>query len=185
MVPQTAGGRERLTEEAAARVARSKRARRPAPIMAARRELDGGLGAAACGERGGRGNAPNWEAAARRAGRRRARRRAELHGARASPPAPRHAVVVFGATGFTGAHVAAEVLAAAGAAGLAVGLAGRDGAKLAALAARLPGGGGAAVLGGVDVADGASLARMAGACRLLLNCVGPYRCAARGGAAAS
>lgn len=79
--------------------------------------------------------------------------------------------------GFTGARVAAEVLPQAAAAGLRAGLAGRDESKLRALAATIPGGDAAAVLAGIDVNDGASMARLAGSCRLLLNCVGPYRCA--------
>jgi short subunit dehydrogenase-like uncharacterized protein len=88
-------------------------------------------------------------------------------------------VVVFGATGFTGARVAEEVLAKAQAASLKVGLAGRDEAKLRALAQRLPGGDRAAILAGVDMTEPESLQRMASATRLLLNCVGPYRCAPR------
>lgn len=65
--------------------------------------------------------------------------------------------------------------AAARAPPLKVGLAGRDEAKLRALAARLPGGDAATILGGADVADAAALARVARAGRLLLNCAGPYR----------
>lgn len=84
-------------------------------------------------------------------------------------------VVIFGATGFTGARVTEEVLAQALQAGLSVGIAGRDEAKLRALAQRLPGGDRAAIVAGVDVGDAGSVARMAQSCRLLLNCVGPYR----------
>ncbi|KAI8477053.1 MAG: Saccharopine dehydrogenase-domain-containing protein [Monoraphidium minutum] len=86
-------------------------------------------------------------------------------------------IVVFGATGFTGARVAEELLAKAAAASppLRVGLAGRGEAKLRALAQRMPGGGGAAILAGVDVSDPESVARMAAATRVLVNCVGPYR----------
>jgi hypothetical protein len=79
--------------------------------------------------------------------------------------------------GFTGAKVAEEVLAKAAAASppLRVGLAGRDEARLRALAQRLPGGGGARVIAGVDVARPETVVAMVAATRLLLNCVGPYR----------
>jgi len=72
-------------------------------------------------------------------------------------------------------RVAEEVLAKARAAKLRIGLAGRDEAKLRAAAQRLPGGDAADIIAGVDVADPASVQRMVGCCRLLLNCVGPYR----------
>ncbi|GBF92594.1 hypothetical protein Rsub_05208 [Raphidocelis subcapitata] len=84
-------------------------------------------------------------------------------------------VCVFGASGFTGARVAEELAAQCAAAGLRAALAGRDEGKLRALAGKLPNGGDLGIVAGVDVSDPASVERLVGCCRLLLNCVGPYR----------
>lgn len=78
--------------------------------------------------------------------------------------------------GFTGMRVAEEVISKAQPAGLKVGLAGRSEAKLKALAQQLPGGDRAAILAGVDTNQPETVQRMVQSCRLLLNCVGPYRC---------
>jgi short subunit dehydrogenase-like uncharacterized protein len=88
-----------------------------------------------------------------------------------TPPRQREFdVVLFGATGFTGA-LTAEYLAAHAPAGARWALAGRDRAKLAALRDRL----------GVDVAtvhadvtDPASVRRLAEASRVVATTVGPY-----------
>ncbi|HVW48737.1 MAG TPA: saccharopine dehydrogenase NADP-binding domain-containing protein [Solirubrobacterales bacterium] len=85
-------------------------------------------------------------------------------------------LVLFGATGFTGG-LTAEYLAAHGPAGLRWALAGRNRAKLEAVAARL-----AArrsevpppALLEADAADAAALAGIAGATRVVLTTVGPY-----------
>jgi short subunit dehydrogenase-like uncharacterized protein len=72
--------------------------------------------------------------------------------------------------------VAAKAQQAKGGRAIKVAVAGRDEAKLRALAAQLPGGAsGVGVIGGVDIKDEGSVARMAAAGRVLLNCVGPYR----------
>ena len=81
-----------------------------------------------------------------------------------------HDIVLFGATGFTGA-LTAEYLAANMPAGTRWALAGRDRGKLAALRDRL------AVdvpLLHADVADPASLRALAGATRVAISTVGPY-----------
>jgi short subunit dehydrogenase-like uncharacterized protein len=79
-------------------------------------------------------------------------------------------IVVFGATGFTGA-LTAEYLAAHAPAGTKWGIAGRNATKLAAVRERL----------GVDVttieadsADPASLRRLAESARVVISTVGPY-----------
>jgi short subunit dehydrogenase-like uncharacterized protein len=76
------------------------------------------------------------------------------------------AVAVFGATGFTGRLIAAELQRH----GLPLLLAGRDAAKLAALSAQL---GGAETMV-ASVGDQASLDAMATRARVLINCVGPF-----------
>ena len=89
-------------------------------------------------------------------------------------------VVVYGATGFTGARVAAEcaaqaaACAAEGAASApTVCLAGRDAARLQALAGALPDPvAGVAV---ADVADTAALDALCARARVVVSCVGPYR----------
>jgi hypothetical protein len=82
-------------------------------------------------------------------------------------------------------RVAEQMASKAAAARLRLCLAGRDEAKLKALAERLPGGGGIGVLGGIDVGDAASVQRLAASGRLLLNCVGPYRWGRPAGAGAA
>jgi short subunit dehydrogenase-like uncharacterized protein len=77
-------------------------------------------------------------------------------------------------------RVAEEMASKAAAARLRLAFAGRDEARLKALAARLPGGGAVGVVAGIDVNDAASVQRMVSSCRLLLNCVGPYRCGGAG-----
>ena len=87
-----------------------------------------------------------------------------------------HDVVVFGATGFTGA-LTAQHLAAHAPPGSRLALAGRSGVRLEALrmrlatadarCARLP-------LAVLDAADGPALRRIAAATRVLVNAVGPY-----------
>src|SRR6266540_2597677 len=72
-------------------------------------------------------------------------------------------IVVFGATGFTGG-LTAEYLAAQQPAGTRWAVAGRSRGKLEALRDRL----------GVDVADEASVRRLAEASRVVITTVGPY-----------
>ena len=109
----------------------------------------------------------------------------------AGAPPRDYDIAIFGASGFTGAHVAvalARILAAPGGhpalpaspAPLRVALAGRSGARLRevqeralAAAPALPRERLAILL--ADVGDAASLAAMARSSRLLLNCVGPFR----------
>ena len=109
----------------------------------------------------------------------------------AGAPPRDYDITIFGASGFTGAHVAvalARILAAPGGhpalpaspAPLRVALAGRSGARLRevqeralAAAPALPRERLAILL--ADVGDAASLAAMARSSRLLLNCVGPFR----------
>lgn len=75
-------------------------------------------------------------------------------------------IVLFGATGFVG-KLTAEYLAAHAPEGLRIALAGRNRAKMEALAIDLP-------LIEADSDDPASLARMAASTRILLSTVGPY-----------
>ncbi|PSC70768.1 saccharopine dehydrogenase-like oxidoreductase [Micractinium conductrix] len=85
-------------------------------------------------------------------------------------------IVIFGASGFTGRHVAAEVVASGFTGKWA--LAGRGRAKLEGVAAALPerrAGVSAPGLVVADVADPESLAAMARSARVLINTVGPFR----------
>jgi short subunit dehydrogenase-like uncharacterized protein len=79
-------------------------------------------------------------------------------------------IVVFGATGFTGA-LTAEYLAGAAPAGVRWAIAGRNRGKLAALRDRLPT---EVSIVEADVADPASLRRMAESARVVITTVGPY-----------
>ncbi|MGZ6707609.1 MAG: saccharopine dehydrogenase family protein [Solirubrobacteraceae bacterium] len=79
-------------------------------------------------------------------------------------------IVLFGATGFTGA-LTAEYLSAHAGADTRWALAGRNRAKLDALAARL---GGAPDILQADVGDAASLQRVAESARVVITTVGPY-----------
>ena len=82
-------------------------------------------------------------------------------------------MIVFGATGFTGRRVANEVARYSKSATVGKwAIAGRNRDRLEAIAREI-GGGVACVV--ADVGDDSSLAAMAGRCRVLLNCVGPYR----------
>jgi short subunit dehydrogenase-like uncharacterized protein len=80
-------------------------------------------------------------------------------------------VLLLGATGFTGRLVAHELAARTGGTRLRWGIAGRDVARLAELAAELPGG---PEVVRVDVTDPGSLATMAQRTRVLATTVGPY-----------
>ena len=84
-------------------------------------------------------------------------------------------LIVFGATGFTGALVA-EVLQRLCAAGdpLRWGIAGRDTGKLAALRDRI-GAPASLPLIEADAGDAPALARLARRCRALITTVGPYQ----------
>src|ERR1700712_4832699 len=85
-------------------------------------------------------------------------------------------IVLFGATGFTGG-LTADYLAANAPGGLRWALAGRNRAKLDAVAARLAAAHPAAPFPGplvVDPADEATLAEVAAATRLVISTVGPY-----------
>src|ERR1700742_4042854 len=85
-------------------------------------------------------------------------------------------LVLFGATGFTGG-LTADYLAANGPEGLRWALAGRNRAKLEAVAARLAvAGPGAPVpaLIEADAADAAALAMVAESTRVVITTVGPY-----------
>ncbi|MFE7890083.1 saccharopine dehydrogenase family protein [Streptomyces sp. NPDC057412] len=81
-------------------------------------------------------------------------------------------VVLFGATGFVGV-LTAEYLAAHAPEGLRWAVAGRDRAKLEALRASLSGGSEPGVLE-ADVADPASVRRLAEQARVVASTVGPY-----------
>ncbi|MEV5313089.1 saccharopine dehydrogenase NADP-binding domain-containing protein [Streptomyces sp. NPDC052610] len=81
-------------------------------------------------------------------------------------------VVLFGATGFVGT-LTAEYLAAHAPEGLRWAIAGRSEEKLHRLRERLPGGAGIGVLR-ADVADPASLRRLAEHARVVATTVGPY-----------
>ncbi|KAB2975847.1 saccharopine dehydrogenase [Streptomyces sp. SS1-1] len=81
-------------------------------------------------------------------------------------------VVLFGATGFVGV-LTAEYLAAHAPEGLRWAVAGRDRAKLEALRASLPEGSEPGVLE-ADVADPASVRRLAEQARVVASTVGPY-----------
>lgn len=85
-------------------------------------------------------------------------------------PRPDLDLVLFGATGFTGA-LTAEYLAAHAPAGARWGLAGRNHAKLTALRDRL---GVDAALLTADVDDPASMRRIAESARVVISTVGPY-----------
>ncbi|MCF2537242.1 saccharopine dehydrogenase NADP-binding domain-containing protein [Streptomyces sp. FB2] len=81
-------------------------------------------------------------------------------------------IVLFGATGFVGV-LTAEYLAAHAPEGLRWAIAGRSKAKLQALRAALPDAAGVDVLE-ADVADPASVRRLAGQARVVASTVGPY-----------
>ncbi|MFB8758288.1 saccharopine dehydrogenase family protein [Streptomyces nigra] len=81
-------------------------------------------------------------------------------------------VVLFGATGFVGV-LTAQYLATHAPEGLRWAVAGRDKAKLEALRASLPAGSGPGVLE-ADVADPASVRRLAEQARVVASTVGPY-----------
>ncbi|MER6349448.1 saccharopine dehydrogenase family protein [Streptomyces sp. NPDC001595] len=81
-------------------------------------------------------------------------------------------IVLFGATGFVGT-LTAEYLAAHAPEGLRWAIAGRGEEKLHRLRERLPGGAGIGVLR-ADVADPASLRRLAEQARVVATTVGPY-----------
>ncbi|GAA4058206.1 saccharopine dehydrogenase family protein [Streptomyces shaanxiensis] len=81
-------------------------------------------------------------------------------------------IVLFGATGFVGV-LTAEYLAAHAPEGLRWAIAGRSGAKLERLRESLPGGEGIGVLE-ADVADPASMRRLAEHARVVATTVGPY-----------
>ncbi len=85
-------------------------------------------------------------------------------------PDRQYDIVLFGATGFTGA-LTAEYLAAHAGPQTRWALAGRNRAKLDALADRL---GGDPELLEADVTDAASLARVAASARVVITTVGPY-----------
>jgi short subunit dehydrogenase-like uncharacterized protein len=82
-----------------------------------------------------------------------------------------HDIVLLGATGFTGALTAAA-LARRAPDGLRIALAGRDRAKLAAVAAAAPGA--MFSLLEADVTDAAAIAALAASTRVLVTTVGPY-----------
>ena len=87
-----------------------------------------------------------------------------------------HDLVLFGATGFTGG-LTAEYLAANAPANLRWALAGRNRAKLEAVAARLAASTSEApppALLVADAADSAALAKIAAATRVVVTTVGPY-----------
>ncbi|MFI6011020.1 saccharopine dehydrogenase family protein [Streptomyces sp. NPDC051243] len=81
-------------------------------------------------------------------------------------------IVLFGATGFVGT-LTAEYLAAHAPEGLRWAIAGRSGQKLERLRESLPGGEGIGVLE-ADVADPASMRRLAEHARVVATTVGPY-----------
>ncbi|MGC9537228.1 saccharopine dehydrogenase family protein [Streptomyces sp. UG1] len=81
-------------------------------------------------------------------------------------------IVLFGATGFVGV-LTAEYLAAHAPEGLRWAIAGRSGEKLERLRESLPGGEGVGVLE-ADVADPASMPRLAEHARVVATTVGPY-----------
>ena len=83
-------------------------------------------------------------------------------------------VVVFGATGFAG-RLVAGYLAGHAPAGLGVGLAGRSERRLAEVRAGLGAAASAWPLLVADSADPVSLAALAGAARVVVTTVGPYR----------
>ena len=80
-------------------------------------------------------------------------------------------LVLFGATGFTG-RLVAERLATTLPAGTRWAIAGRNPEKLESVRRAL--GGTPPEIRLADVADGASVAALAGACRVLVTTVGPY-----------
>jgi short subunit dehydrogenase-like uncharacterized protein len=84
-----------------------------------------------------------------------------------------HDIVLFGATGFTGA-LTAEYLAGQAPAGTRLALAGRNRAKLEAVRARLPGPGRDVPLLHAEVEDPASLRAVAESARVVISTVGPY-----------
>lgn len=90
-----------------------------------------------------------------------------------SEPTREYDVVLFGATGFTGA-LTADYLARHAPAGLRWALAGRNRGKLEAVRARLGDGAADVPLLHADSTDPASLAAVAGAARVVITTVGPY-----------
>ncbi len=82
-------------------------------------------------------------------------------------------IVLFGATGFTGA-LTAEYLAAHAPEGLRWALAGRSRAKLEGVLERVAGGVSEPSLLEADVTDAASVQRVAEAARVVITTVGPY-----------
>jgi short subunit dehydrogenase-like uncharacterized protein len=86
---------------------------------------------------------------------------------------PRFDVVVFGATGFTGA-LTAEYLAAHAPAGLRWALAGRNQDKLESMRARLGPTASALQLMQADITDPASMRSVAEATKVVISTVGPY-----------
>lgn len=83
-------------------------------------------------------------------------------------------VVIFGATGFVG-QLVAEYLAGHAPRGTRLGLAGRSAEKLSVVKARLGPDAAAWPVLVADVNDQGSLAEMAGAARVVISTVGPYR----------
>lgn len=88
--------------------------------------------------------------------------------------ARRFDLVLLGASGYTGALVAAELAAAAASEGIRWAIAGRDRGKLEATRAALRGAGDVPILI-ADARDVASLERLAGETRVIASTVGPYR----------
>ena len=84
-----------------------------------------------------------------------------------------HDLVVYGATGFVG-RLVAGYLAERAAGSLRVGLAGRSRERLQAVREQLPAAAGEWPLLVADSADGAALAELAAASRVLVSTVGPY-----------
>src|SRR5205807_7169278 len=89
-------------------------------------------------------------------------------------PADReHEIVVFGATGFTGA-LTAEYLAEHADEGTRWAIAGRNSSKLEQLRERLGAGGGDAPIVEADVSDRDSMRRLAQSAGVVISTVGPY-----------
>jgi short subunit dehydrogenase-like uncharacterized protein len=87
--------------------------------------------------------------------------------------APEHDIVLFGATGFTGA-LTAEYLAEHAPAGTRIALAGRNREKLEAVRTRLGSAQGDVPLLHADVEDRESLQAIAESARVVISTVGPY-----------
>ena len=81
-------------------------------------------------------------------------------------------VVVFGATGFTGAYVVNECLKRSG---FSFAIAGRNAERCRAVLERFGGGSRNVPVLTADVADAASLRAMAKQAKVVINCVGPFR----------